>query len=117
MQIIESQPAIQGHLAIIQCAGSNGSRKGQWVNLRLVSFTAEAWARFEKGEIGRLVGTDYITQIDSFEVDARNQGPRSAYGKALAELRSNPCWKRLGLRQALHDAAATSQEATARARI
>lgn len=94
MKVIESHATQQGRLAIVQTASTNGGRQGSWVNLRLVHFAGDVWAQMQKGEIKRLVSTQGVDIVESEEVDARNQGPRSGYGKALARLRSNPEFKR-----------------------
>ena len=84
MHIIKSSPIASGHIAIVQCAGTSGGRKwGQWVNLRLVKFSAEAWQKMENNEIRRLVGAKGIDVIDTDEVDAKNQGPKSRFSAAL----------------------------------
>lgn len=66
----------QARLIVVEAAGSNGGRKfGNFVNLRTVRLPA---------------GTEYKNArqpeaqvIETWEVDARSQGPRSNYARTL----------------------------------
>lgn len=61
---------------VVQCAGTNGGRKfGNFVNLRTVKLPAEV-AYMNARQKG-------IEVIESWEVDSRNQGPKSSYGQTL----------------------------------
>lgn len=59
-------------------SGGRGWEWGQRVKLRLV--------RIPKGVEYRCVRSPGVKAIETCDADARNQGPRSAYGIALARL-------------------------------
>lgn len=70
--------------AIIETASSSAGREwGIFVNLNTVKVENQ---HIDQLEAYRLKGNPLVEVLSSKEVDARNQGPRSRYGKALKDM-------------------------------
>lgn len=74
--------------AITEAQGSGGGRGwGIWKKVRLIRFDLSAAQEVanELNKIGHRCERSFEV-LDAYEVDVRNDGPASGYGKALAEL-------------------------------
>lgn len=70
--------------AIIETASSSAGREwGIFVNLNTVKVENQ---HIDQLEAYRLKGNPLVEVLSSKEVDARNQGPRSGYGRALKDM-------------------------------
>lgn len=70
--------------AVVETASSGGGRAwGIFVNLNTVKIENK---HIDQLEAYRLKGNPLVEVLSSKEVDARNQGPRSGYGRALKDM-------------------------------
>lgn len=83
MEIIK-QLNFDKHTYAITQSASSGAGQGNWVMLRNVKVDADVMAAGLEGK--NLTKTPGVQILNERQVDARSTGPRSGYGKALAEL-------------------------------